>query len=301
VSRSDQTLDGLCFSLAGPGRVGESLASWLVARGARLLQVAGRRREGRASEVVRRLGGRALAVSDLASAGEGLLLLAVPDPDLAATARLLAGCRQAAVALHTSGSQPARVLAPLGAGGTAVGSFHPLKAFPRVLPGTEAANGAVFGIDGDPAARHLAVRLAGALGASTVEIPEGDRRLYHLAASLAAGGVVTLVATASGIARDLRLPPAVGRGYLDLARSALAEAAGLDEAGAALTGPVARGDASTLLPALGELARLDSEALAVAVALCRETLRQLGRLAPLTSDQAALAERLAAREGALIP
>lgn len=262
-------LAGLSMSLVGPGRVGASLASWAVALGARLDAVAGRR-EGPAAELAARLGGRAVPPAELAAldtAGSELLLLAVPDGALASLAETLARRPQAPVALHTAGALGASVLAPLTRvglrPGSAAGSFHPLKAFPRPLPDLSDAAGTFFALDGAPRARELGERLAAAFGGTSGEVPEELRDLYHLAASVAAGGVTTLVASAGDLARGLGLPPAVSRGYVELARGALAETArgaalapedapGLERT---ITGPAARGDFETLLRELESLAR----------------------------------------------
>ena len=48
-----------------------------------------------------------------------------------------------------------------------------------------------FAVDGDPEARALAGRLAAAWGGTAAEVPAEARPLYHFAATLAAGGVVT--------------------------------------------------------------------------------------------------------------
>jgi predicted short-subunit dehydrogenase-like oxidoreductase (DUF2520 family) len=273
----DGALSGLTFSLVGPGRVGVSLARWAEAAGARLVNVAG----------------RAGGVADLATAGEDLLLLAVPDGALPGVAAELARRPQAGVVLHTSGSQPPAVLAALLTSGTsgtsgtlAVGSLHPLKAFPRPLPDPAEARGVLFAIDGDPAARALAHRLATAWGGVPADIPAEARTLYHLAASLAAGGVVTLLALADELAGRLGLPPEVGRqvgrGYLELARGAIAAASSPSEGSdggvaGALTGPVARGDAVTFRRQVEALADLAPERVPLVLHLAQETLRQKAR------------------------
>lgn len=287
-------LAGLRFSLAGPGRVGESLAAWLVAAGARLVSVAGSPAGGRAAAVARRLGGEARELENLGG-GEDLLLVAVADPALDAVARALGGRRRAAVALHTAGSRDASALAPLAAGGAAVGTLHPLKAFPRPLTDPAAAAGTLFAVDGDPEALVLAARLAAALGAETARVPAEARLLYHFAATLAAGGVVTLVAAAAALAGELGLPPSLTRGYLQLARGALdaAAEAGGDPA-AAITGPLARGDVATVASQLEDLAHRAPTTLPIALALGRETLRQVRRLGPLSAGQEALAARFEA-------
>lgn len=255
------TLSDLRFSIAGPGKVGSSLAGWAVAAGAELLTVAGRGTLG-----------------ELATGGQDLLLLALPDAALAAAAAELARRPQAAVVLHTSGSLDAGALAPLRAAGSAVGSLHPLKAFPEPLPDPAEARGVFFAVDGDAPARELAARLAAAWGGIPGEVPPAARPLYHFAATLAAGGVVTLLAAAGELGERLGLPPAVTRGYLELARGAVAAAGrGLDSGrplAASITGPVARGDAATLRRQLGALRASAADKLPLARALAAETAHQ---------------------------
>lgn len=275
-------LAGLSFSLLGPGRVGRSLAAWAEARGARCVETVGRS-----------------GLPRLTTAGQDLLLLAVPDGALAGAAAALARRPQAAVALHTAGSLGADVLTPLRAAGTAVGSLHPLKAFPHPLPDLEQARGVFFAVDGDPAARDLAFRLAHAWEAEPGEVPSAARTLYHFAATLAAGGVVTLLSVGEEIAARLDLPEAVVRGYMELCRGAVAAAAAAHQSGeplaTALTGPAARGDRATIERQLEALAGVAPEKVPLVLELARESLRQRERAGELTAEQrelmAALAER----------
>lgn len=233
---------------------------------------------------------------DLSSAGRDLLLLAVPDGALAAVAAELARRPQAKVALHTSGSLSAEALAPLRAAGSAVGSLHPLKAFPHPLPDLAQARGVFFAVDGDHEARDLAMRLAAAWGAEAGEVPAQARTLYHFAASLAAGGVVTLLSLVEDLARRLGLPDAVVKGYLELTRGAVAAAADARDEGhsvaTALTGPAARGDRETIERQLAELGHLAPEKLPLIRALFRETLRQKEREGGLSPEHRKLLELL---------
>lgn len=283
VDGSSAPLRGLSFSLAGPGRVGSSLAAWLAAAGAHQAGAAGR-----------------AGLAGLATAGQDLLLIAVADGALPAVAATLAGRPQAAVALHTSGSLDASVLTPLRDAGAAVGSLHPLKAFPHPLPDPQQARGVFFAVDGDPAAQALAFRLVQAWGGVAAEVPAAARPLYHLAASMAAGGVVTLLAAAEEIVQRLGLPGEVTRGYLELCRGALAGAleahAAGEPLGAALTGPAARGDGATVTRQLAALAGLAPEKVLLVRDLARETLRQRGRAVPLGPGHRELLEELEASE-----
>lgn len=262
--------------MAGPGRVGTSLARWAEKGGATLVEAAGR--EG---------------VDELASGGQDLLLVAVPDRALAEVAAALARRPQARVVLHTAGGTSGEVLAPLRAGGSAVGSFHPLKAFPRPLPDPAEAAGVFFAVDGDADAEALARRLAGAWGAVAGRVPEDVRALYHFAATLAAGGAVTLLAAAGEIAARLGLPAAVTTGYLELCRGAVAEATRAGDPAAALTGPAVRGDGETISRHLEALATHAPDKLELARALTRETFKQLDRRHPLSDEQRRIAAGLA--------
>jgi predicted short-subunit dehydrogenase-like oxidoreductase (DUF2520 family) len=282
-------LSGLRFSLVGPGRVGSSVARWLLARGATLGAVA-RRSGTRLPRWAATAGGRSSAVDGLDSTGDDLLLLAVPDPVLPEIVGRLAARPQARVALHVSGRLDAGTLAPLRAGGSAVGSLHPLRAFPRPLPSLAVARRTFLALEGDVAALALAGRVAAALPAPHAEVPSAVRPLYHLAATVAAGGTVTLLAGAMDLHRRAGVPAAAAPGLVELARGALAA---VEPAGplAAVTGPVARGELTYLdqlaavretLPALHPLVIL----------IALELLRLLAAEGPLTPSQVSLREAL---------
>ncbi len=181
--------------------MGTSLALWLVAEGAELAVVAGRAEPARDPRLP---AAPWQPLAELSSAGLDLLLVTVSDPALAAVAAQLASRPQAAVVLHTSGPLDAEVLLPLRAASSAAGTLHPLRAFPAAL--AEPAAGTFYGLDGDPAALALGRRLATAWGGQTVEVAGARRTLYHLAATLAAGGVTTVFAAVAELLERAGLP-----------------------------------------------------------------------------------------------
>ncbi len=272
------------------------MTHWLVECGATLVEVGARHPE-RVESWAESLCAQALPIAELGrssrrgigEAGEGtagaedpsptrlpdLLLIAVSDPAIGIVANQLSRRPVARIALHTSGSLGAEVLAPL-APATAIGSLHPLKAFPRVLRRVREAAGTLFAVDGTPPAMALSRRLAAAWGATTAEVPTAARPLYHFAATLAAGGVVTLLATADRIARQQGLDKAVTRGYIDLAIGALEAAREAPTPSAAITGPLARDDLETVGRHLSRLAQADRATIPLCGQLAMETLRHLG-------------------------
>ena len=242
----------------GPGRVGSSLAHWLTARGAEIVTIAGRD-PVHCDVLARRLGATVLGLDRLQTEDQDLLLVAVSDPALSAVATELARRPQARVVLHTAGAIDASVLEPLRSGGSSAGSMHPLMAFPEVLEDPAEADGKVFAVDGDPTAVDLATRLARSLNGRPVPVTAESRPIYHLGASLAAGGVVTLLAAAFEMARRQGLPAEVKEGYFALARGAIEQASRSSDVASAITGPLARGDLDTFQRQIEALEDLDPE------------------------------------------
>lgn len=181
-----------------------------------------------------------------------LVFLTVPDSVVAAVAASFPW-RPEQWVVHCAGAHPAALLAVAPAQS---GAFHPLAAFPRTTtpPQTNRFAGRVVAVDGAPGViaglRALAVRL----GAQALIVPPAARPAYHLAASLASNALVALIANATdvwataGLDPDLALPallPLVASTHANL------EQVGLPTA---LTGPIARGDVSTVARHLAVLA-----------------------------------------------
>ncbi len=165
-------------------------------------------------------------------AGDAVVLLCVPDREIAAAAARVAPGR---VVGHCSGASTLQPLAPHEAF-----SLHPLM---TVVPHREARfAGAGCAVAGStPRALAVAESLARLLNMRAVRVAEADRPLYHAAASAASNFLVTLecaaesLAARAGVPRELLVP---------LVRTAVDHWA--ERGAAALTGPVARGDDQTV-------------------------------------------------------
>jgi len=200
-----------------------------------------------------------------------LLFVTVPDDaiaDVAAGIRLYSG--QAIV--HTSGALPAAVLAPAMAAGTEAGSFHPLVAFADLDAALAALPGATVAIEGDEGLLPLLSDLAAATGARPVRVTAAGKAAHHAAAVMAAGGLVAVLDAvaelggSAGLLGDDRLGA-----YLGLAGQALENARRLGT-GAALTGPIVRGDLGTVRLHLDALRRVAPDVVPLYVALSRRAL-----------------------------
>ena len=150
------------------------------------------------------------------------------------------------VVLHTSAIAEPAGLQGLSSAGYPGGTFHPLVPFTDPDISAELLRKAWIGIDGDNAAKNASRRLAGHLGARTLEIPPGRKPAYHAAAVISSNFPVVLASVAGHLLHDIGIPDASAYQAVDsLMSGAIAnmKQALPDDA---LTGPVVRGDAETV-------------------------------------------------------
>ncbi|MCW3001596.1 MAG: hypothetical protein JWQ20_894 [Conexibacter sp.] len=163
-------------------------------------------------------------------AGADVVLLCVPDAEIAAAAACVAGGRLVG---HCSG---ATTLAPLAAHPDAF-SLHPLMTV--TAAGADFAGAAAAIAATTERARATAHALATALGMAPFAVAEEDRAAYHAAASVASNFLVTLQWAAErlgGVDRAVLAPLVQATVANWLAQGPQA----------ALTGPIARGDDETV-------------------------------------------------------
>ena len=278
------------LAIVGAGRAGSALAVALAARGYRIVAVASR--DPRRAGVLAGQVGAAVVVAPVAAMrAADVTLVAVPDAEIVRVAAAV-GASGAALggrgAVHLCASRGPEALAALRGTGAAVGAVHPLQA----LAGERSApllEGSLMAVEADPPLDAVLRRLAADLGCRPVTLAPGARPVYHAAAVLAASGPLALLDAAAELLSAAGVAPAPageGRfpagcpadpaeaGLIALMRGALsnAERAGVR---AALTGPIARGDADTVAAHLAALG-LRPEVARLYRAVGRATLRLAG-------------------------
>jgi predicted short-subunit dehydrogenase-like oxidoreductase (DUF2520 family) len=256
----------LRFGLVGPGKVGTSLALWLEALGARPERLGARRPVVSTSAVL----APTVGIEDFFSDDLDLLLIAVADAALPTVAAQLARRPQAKIVLHVSGFFDAEVLAPLAARASATGTLHPLQAFPTRLD--RPTRGTFYALAGAPPAIALGSKLAASWHGTSGVVEGEQRRLYHLAATLAAGGVITVLAAVEELSAAAGLPKGLRSSFLSLTQSALAGVETDKEIAQALTGPAARRDHAMLEAHRAALASVAPGLLPLVETLQREGL-----------------------------
>lgn len=285
----------LAVGIVGVGRVGGVLGAALRDAGHAVVAAAGVSDDSR-TRAKHLLPGVPLCAPDDVVRRSTLVLLAVPDdvlPGLVEGLALTGAFRSGQIVAHTSGRFGVAVLAPAIGQGVLPLALHPVMTFTGSSMDLPRLAGATFGVSAPEELRPAAEALVLEMGAEPVWVPEESRELYHAALAHGANHLVTLVNSAADLLRTAGIEhPAGMLGPL--------LSAALDNAfrggDAALTGPVARGDATTVAAHLRALAREAPPQLPVYVALARATADRALAARIVSPSQAAVLQDVLARD-----
>lgn len=279
------------LSVIGPGKVGRTLARLFHEASIFDIGALVARRPETAAEAAGFIGA---GHPNGDPAGADIILVSVPDPELRpALARLaLSDLRPGTIIAHTSGALGPEVFEPLAGLPVRCICAHPVKAFSDPARSIVTFAGTLITLQGEASACETLGAAFSAIGATTLMLADDtDRTLYH-------AGIVFMAN---------HLPTLVQAGLETFAHVGLSREAGLAIAGpilrdtleavlergpaAALTGPVARGDAETVSRHLEKLEAADADLATLYAALARAT-------ADLSAEkgEAAVEELLAIRE-----
>jgi predicted short-subunit dehydrogenase-like oxidoreductase (DUF2520 family) len=179
------------LGIVGAGRVGTGLALSFARGGYKVVAVASR---GAASarRLARRIpGSRCVSPQEVADTAD-IAFLSVPDDAIETVASSLRW-RAGSACVHCSGAGDLDLLAKAAADGARIGGFHPLRMFGE--PGRSfEVRGCAVAIAGSGAIAGELARLARAIGARPLRLPEGGRALYHIGANFSGAFVVALIA-----------------------------------------------------------------------------------------------------------
>jgi predicted short-subunit dehydrogenase-like oxidoreductase (DUF2520 family) len=246
------------ITLIGAGNLAHALGPALRAAGYRIEAIAARNLASsrrRAAALAKRLRTKTVLLEEAAPVS-GIIWLCHTDDALAGTARLLSRRPgwKGKIVFHSSGALTSDVLAPLRRAGARVASLHPMMTF---VPGTAPEMKQVpFAVEGDRGAVLAAQKIVKALGGEIFPIRKKSKTLYHALGSFSSPMIVVVLATAERIGRAAGLtPPQVRKLIRPILRQTFRNYAGRGPA-SAFSGPVKRGDLSTVRRHLRELKRV---------------------------------------------
>ena len=271
-------------AVVGAGRVGTALAVLLGRAGHRIVAASGReasraRVEAWLSDVP------FLPPAEAARVAE-VVLLSVPDDAIAAACDEIAvagGFVGGASVAHLSGAAPLLALGPARAAGAHALSMHPVQTVPDVESGIERLPGAHVAVTAwEEPGFAVGERLAADWGGHPFRLPEERKPLYHAAAVFCSNYLVAVEGLAERLFRAAGVEDPLPA-FAPLAEATLANVVRVGPA-AALTGPVARGDAGTVRRNLEAISAHAPEAAAAYVALADAAIDLAVRVHRLEPD-----------------
>jgi predicted short-subunit dehydrogenase-like oxidoreductase (DUF2520 family) len=275
----------LAVGVVGAGRVGSVLGAALQQAGHRVVAVSAVSDASLRRAEALLPGAPVVAPPEVLAAAE-LVLLTVPDDALPALVEGLARAgevRAGQLVVHTSGRYGVRVLEPATAAGALPLALHPAMTFTGRPDDLARLPGACFGVTAPEALRPIAEALVLEMGGDPQWVDEDQRVLYHAALAGGANHLMTLVNESvdllrrSGVGDPERMLGALLGAAMDNA---------LRSGDAALTGPVARGDAGTVAAHLAALRQVSPHTAAAYLAMARLTADRALAAGVLRTDAA---------------
>jgi predicted short-subunit dehydrogenase-like oxidoreductase (DUF2520 family) len=231
--------------IVGAGRVGAVLGAALVRAGHRVTGVSAVS-EASLERAATLLPGVPVRAIPEVVRGAHLVVLAVPDDALA---DLVAGLSATAtftpgqLVMHTSGAHGISVFETAVQSDIVPLALHPAMTFTGTTLDLERLPDCCFGVTTVDLARPLGEALVIEMGGDPVWVAEADRVIYHAALAHGANHLVTLVAQSLQLLGEAGVEEP-SRVLEPLLTAALSNTLRVGDA--ALTGPVARGDAGTV-------------------------------------------------------
>ncbi|HYJ70611.1 MAG TPA: DUF2520 domain-containing protein [Nocardioidaceae bacterium] len=259
------------IGVIGAGRVGAVLGAALREAGHDVAAISGRSAGSHTRAETLLPGVPVAAPTEVARIAE-LLLLTVPDDVLPTVIDELAGSGVLGsdhIVVHTSGRHGVAILDPIARTGARVAALHPAMTFTGTDVDLSRLPGCVYGLTSGEDTYAVGKQLVDDLGGTVTVIPEERRTLYHSALVHGANHLVTLVSQATALLRQAGStdPAATLRPLLTAALDN-----SLAYGDAALTGPVVRGDQSTVSAHLDALVDVPGPTLDAYLAMARATV-----------------------------
>jgi predicted short-subunit dehydrogenase-like oxidoreductase (DUF2520 family) len=192
-----------------------------------------------------------------------ITLITTPDDLVSSTCTMLCKSKylkQGSIVLHCSGSLTTDALIAAKEKGCYLASIHPMRSFadPKLsicqYPGTYCA------MEGDAEAMVTIRYLFDAIGSITYEIDKQKKSLYHAAGVFAANYLVTLAQQALLCLQEVGIEKKMAMNVIaSLMSSTVANIEKTLSPQESLTGPIKRGDSSTIHKHLQSLANLEQK------------------------------------------
>ncbi|HZY10963.1 MAG TPA: Rossmann-like and DUF2520 domain-containing protein [Bacteroidota bacterium] len=240
------------ISIIGAGTVGSTLATTLYKIGYPIVSIINRTGQP-AIDLAKNVKCKKVStnIEDVDDKSE-IILITVSDGVIKDISKRLASLKKLSFrklfVAHTSGVHSCEVLESVKKKGALIAAIHPIQSFPRLdqhLFTKSKLNGIYFGLDGDAEALRKAENLVRNLGGMPIVIPQGMKPLYHVLCVFASGYFMVFLNAISELFKISNLSKSWPEVFGPLMTTTM-ENTVKHSATKALTGPIVRGDISTV-------------------------------------------------------
>lgn len=286
------------IAIIGAGRLGASLGYALSKKGYTIKALSCRSKSS-AEDSRQKIGQGTASTDNVRTADQGeIVFLTVPDDAIEYVAKELESSPldwREKIVLHCSGLLTSHALDPLQSKGAHTASVHPCSSFPKKQSRIDLFQGIFFALEGDEGAVSAVKDIVSTIGGLHFMIRAEDKACYHTACSLASNMSVALLYTAISLLSECGLGQDEAKKILrPLLEGTLHNVNKIDIFGA-LTGPVARGDLTTIKKHLAELKKFPS-ARRIYIDLAKQSLEMAKRGNKTPREKISAMEALLERE-----
>jgi len=262
----------LKIGFIGAGRVAGNLAASFLERGYAVAAVSSKN-DASAKALAQKFPGTTSYASNQSVVDEcDVVFVVVPDDAIASTVAALVWSKEHGV-VHCSGARTLECLDGAADQGAMVASFHPLQTFPDSVDPITRLEGIGVAVTGDPRLVDWLQDVVVSVGGVKLSINDDVRSLYHASAVMVCGYMLTALQHALKLWEQLNVSNEDAlKALIPLMRATIdnAERYGVQES---VTGPIVRGDVSTVEGHLESLQGLDGDSLEFYAFLGRHSVR----------------------------
>ncbi len=248
------------LSIIGCGRAGGTIAAALASTGLVEIGQVLNRSVPSAEHAVATLGAGTVAESGRQLAAADAWLIATPDDEIASAAQRLQQLAIVApdhIVFHLSGRHGTDVLASLAGDGAATAAVHPVRSMPFISTDAASFRGTVCVAEGAPGALHGLGTAFKACGAEWREVEVINRGLYHAALAIISNVTKGVIWKSQGWLEQAGLDQDTAAAAAHSLLQITTEDVFRDGVKHSITGPIVRGDTSTVEAHLAALAHED--------------------------------------------
>jgi predicted short-subunit dehydrogenase-like oxidoreductase (DUF2520 family) len=276
----------------GAGTVGTALAVRLSERGYPIIAVSSRSRSSAEKLAARITNCRAVEDGQEVASLADLIFITTPDDAIVPVVSAV-NWRKGQSVVHCNGAASNDILERARSAGAQVGGFHPLQSFASLKEALENLPGSVFSIEAEDPLYSVLSRMAADLKGRSIRLAGADKVLYHAAAVITSNYTVTLFKMATDLWQKFGISSAEATSALLPLLQGTVNNIGQIGFPHCLTGPIARGDMSTLRRHLAALRDQAPQIL--------ETYRQLAlQTIPIALAKGGIEEKTANQMRALL-